>query len=126
MTFLAAMVLAAALDALRPSAEKDRQERERLLLGNLRRDKQREAKQAKKLQAELERQGEMARVWRVNHETTAEEWRLTRIVLSASATPAERDQAVVDREELQRELMRADGLDLPLLWEHWDRNWSQQ
>jgi hypothetical protein len=125
MTFLAAIVFAAALDAFRgPSAEDDRQKRERNLLYNLRREKEREARQAKKLEAAIERERETARVWRVSHETTAEEWRLTHIVLSANATPAQREQAVADRRALERELMRADGLDLPLLWDYCDR--SQQ
>jgi hypothetical protein len=122
MTFLAAMVVMAALDAFRgPSAEEDRKERERRLLYNLQRDKQLEARQAKKLAAAIEREREITRVWRVNHETTAEEWRLTHIVLSANATPAQRQQAIADREALERELMRADGLDLPLFWDYCDR-----
>ena len=50
MTFLAAMVVMAALDAFRgPSAEDDRQKRERNLLYNLRREKEREARDVGRL-----------------------------------------------------------------------------
>jgi hypothetical protein len=101
------------------SRERDRLRRERF-------DQEREACRAKKLEAAIERERQKAQLWRVNHEATAEDLEWTRIILSGSSTKAQVYQAIADREERDRELMRAEGLDLPLYWEYCDRNRSQQ
>jgi hypothetical protein len=111
MTVLVAVAAVAIMDALQGKSVKElREDRERKLAGQMRKQQWKDERQYVKEQHESIARHVRKCMWKCARTATPAERELTRLGMDATLSWAERDQCKRERDELGRQLMEAEGI----------------